>query len=161
MSHANLILVPHREEEEEEEEKEEGTRLPLRGGEMGGHFTTACRKGEEENGWEDKGEKEGKRTLLANVHHSSHYSNLRTAHYHIICSQGCPALYWRGSITLQISTVHYLNTEVNEQSPSLTFTDRQRSCPLSPGTTVSLQSSIDDTLTVRHFEASLARVDSC
>ena len=29
MSHANLTLIPHREEEEEEEE-EEGTRLPLR-----------------------------------------------------------------------------------------------------------------------------------
>ena len=85
MSHANLTLVPHREEEEEEEEeeeKEEGTRLPLRGGEMGGHFTTVCggRKGEEKNGRGDKGEKEGKRTLFANVHHSSHYSKLRTAH---------------------------------------------------------------------------------
>ena len=160
MSHANLILVPHREEEEEEEE--EGTRLPLRGGEMGGHFTTVCggRKGEEENGRGDKGEKEGKKDSARK--RTSFKSLLKIKDSSLItlfAPKG--ALYWRGSITLQISTVHYLNTEVNEQSPSPTFTDRQRSYPLSPGTTVSLQSSIDDTLTVCHFEASLARVDSC
>ena len=76
MSHTNLTLVPHREEEEEEE----GTRLPLRRGERGGHFTTVCGGRKKRMGEGIKERRKEKRTLLANVHHSSHYSKLRTAH---------------------------------------------------------------------------------